>query len=133
MRGLSDAMFQTPDRTRRSRRLRSDMTGAESRLWSLLRARRFEGWKVRRQAPVAGFIADFFCPDLKLVIELDGGIHRLKEESDALRDLRIIQAGFAVIRFGNEAFLANPNGVLDAIRLRAAEMRKQPPHPSGSA
>ena len=106
------------------------MTLAETRLWSLLRNRRFEGWKFRRQTPVAGFIPDFFCPELKLVIELDGGIHRLREESDALRDLRITEAGFAVIRFGNEAFLKNPNVVLDAIRLRAAEMRKQPPHPS---
>lgn len=109
------------------------MTGVEARLWSLLRARRFDGWKFRRQAPVAGFITDFFCAELKLVIELDGGVHRLKEESDALRDLRITEAGFAVIRFGNETFLKNPNVVLDAIRLRAAEMGKQPPHPACSA
>src|SRR5690606_9968439 len=116
-------MFQSSDRTRRSRRLRSEMTLSEQPLWSLLRGRRFEGWKFRRQAPVAGFVADFFCPELKLVIELDGGVHRLREDEDALRDLRITQAGFAVIRFGAEAFLRNPNVVLDAIRLQAADMR----------
>ena len=109
------------------------MTMAETRLWSMLRDRRFEGWKFRRQTPVAGFVPDFFCPELKLVVELDGGIHRLKENEDASRDLRITQAGFAVIRFGNEAFLRNPNILLDAIRLRAAEMEKQPPHPACSA
>ena len=106
---------------------------AETRLWLMLRDRRFEGWKFRRQTPVAGFIPDFFCPELKLVIVLDGGVHRLKEDEDALRDLRITKAGFFVIRFGNEAFLRNPNILLDAIRLRAAEMEKQPPHPACSA
>ncbi|MGO4688392.1 endonuclease domain-containing protein [Brevundimonas sp. 2YAF1] len=65
-------MHQSPDRTRRARRLRADTTPAESSLWTLLRNRGFEGWKFRRQAPVAGYVTDFLCLDLKLVIELDG-------------------------------------------------------------
>ena len=117
-------MFQTPQRTRQARRLRADMTGAEARLWAMLRGRRFEGLKFRRQAPVAGAIPDFVCPELKLLIELDGGIHDLKVFKDAERDHRLAEAGFTVLRFGNEAFLRNPGIVLEAIRLHAAGQRK---------
>ncbi|MNS97229.1 hypothetical protein D3C86_1502290 [compost metagenome] len=126
-------MHQSPDRTRRARRLREELTPAETHLWSLLRNRGFEGWKFRRQAPVAGYVTDFLCPELRLVIELDGGVHRLREAEDALRDHRLAEAGFAIVRFSNEAFLHNPNILLDAIRLRAAQMGKSPPHPACSA
>lgn len=126
-------MHQTEDRTRFARRLRAESTHAEERLWALLRGRRFEALKFRRQAPVAGKIVDFLCPELKLVIELDGGVHDLRVVEDAERELLITQAGFLVLRSDNEAFLRNPNILLDAIRRRASEMRKRPPHPSGSA
>ncbi|WP_292061895.1 endonuclease domain-containing protein [Brevundimonas sp. UBA7664] len=126
-------MYQTGDRTRYARRLRADSTHAEDQLWALVRGRRFEGLKFRRQAPVAGKIVDFLCPELKLVVELDGGIHALRIVEDAERELLIAEAGFLVLRSGNEAFLRNPNILLDAIRLRASEMRNRPPHPSGSA
>ena len=126
-------MHQSPDRTRRARRLRGETTRAEDQLWTLLRGRRLEGLKFRRQAPVAGKIVDFLCPELKLVIELDGGVHDLRIVEDAERDLLIAEAGFLVLRSENEAFLRNPTILLDAIRLRASEMRTQPPHPSGSA
>jgi very-short-patch-repair endonuclease len=109
------------------------MTGAETHLWKMLRGRQFEGLKFRRQAPVAGSIADFLCPELKLIIELDGGIHRLREIEDAERDLKLAEAGFTVLRFENQTFLRNPNVLLDAIRQRAARVRSHPPHPSGSA
>ena len=132
MRGLS-AMHQSPDRTRRARRLRSDMTGAEDVLWSMVRGRKFNGLKLRRQAPLAGFVVDFFCPELKLVIELDGGVHDLKVFEDKARDDRLETAGYAVLRFKNSAFSNNPNIVPDAIRNHAAERLKHPPHPSGSA
>ena len=62
-------MHQTDDRTQRARRLRSEMTGAEAVLWEMLRGRRLDGLKFRRQAPVAGFVVDVFCPELRLVIE----------------------------------------------------------------
>ncbi|MGZ9099479.1 MAG: endonuclease domain-containing protein [Brevundimonas sp.] len=126
-------MHQTESRTRQARRLRTGMTGAEVQLWKMLRSRQFEGLKFRRQVPVAGSIADFLCPALKLVIELDGGIHRLREVEDATRDLKLAEAGFTVLPFGNEAFLRNPNDLLDAVRRQASSVRPHPPHPSGSA
>jgi len=109
------------------------MTGAETRLWAMVRNRQIDGLKFRRQAPVAGAIADFLCAELRLIIELDGGVHRLREAEDAIRDERLARAGFTVIRSGNEAFLNNPNDLLIAIRNHAAKMGKQPPQPSGSA
>ncbi len=132
MRGLS-AMFQTSDRTRRARRLRADVTSAEEALWSMLRGRRFQGLKFRRQAPVAGYVVDFLCAELRLVIELDGGVHDLHEAEDAARDSRIREAGFTVLRFRNGPFLANPSILLDAIHAHASKRLNHPPHPGGSA
>jgi type I restriction enzyme R subunit len=109
------------------------MTGAETILWNQLRNRGCDGFKFRRQTPLCGAVVDFFCAELKLVIELDGGIHGIKADSDSLRDARLTNAGFCVLRFRNQAFLNNPNVVLDAIRGHAAEMLIQPPHPTGSA
>ena len=126
-------MHQSPDKTRRARRLRSDMSLAETRFWQMVRDRKLDGMKFRRQAPLAGLTVDFYCAELKLVIELDGGVHRLREAEDAARDERLKSAGFGVIRVGNEAFLSNPNTLIAAIRRRAEQLGKRPPHPSGFA
>ena len=108
------------------------MTGAEVRLWALVRNRQFENLKFRRQTALAGAIVDFFCPELKLVIELDGGVHALRIVEDCERDLKLTEAGFTVLRFSNEGFARNPNDLLDAIRRHRTSL-SQPPHPSGSA
>ncbi len=95
------------------------MTPAEKAFWRLLRDRNFEHWKFRRQTQIGPWTADFCCYELKLVIELDGGIHRLKEDSDAERDADLHHRGFTVLRFDNGPALTNPNIVLDAIRAHA--------------
>ncbi|MGX1801154.1 DUF559 domain-containing protein [Brevundimonas naejangsanensis] len=125
-------MWQTPDRTRRARRQRRILTHAEEIFWRLVRDRRFDNLKFRRQTPVCGVICDFACMEIRLVVELDGGVHKLHEARDAERDARLEQTGFMVLRSGNEAFLSDPNVLLDAIRLRVAQMRTQPPQTSGS-
>ena len=115
----------TPEtQTARARDLRKRQTHAEATLWQYLRASRLDGLRFRRQHPIDRYFADFACVSLKLVIELDGGIHDLKIVEDAERELLIAEAGFLVLRSGNEAFLRNPNILLEAIRLRASEMRK---------
>lgn len=58
-----------------ARKLRTDMTDAERRLWSLLRNRRGGGRKFRRQHPIGPYIADFACVERRLIIEADGGQH----------------------------------------------------------
>jgi very-short-patch-repair endonuclease len=62
-----------------ARKLRKTQTPSERRLWQVLRNRKLLNFKFHRQYIVAGFILDFYCPVLKLGIEIDGKIHRLKE------------------------------------------------------
>src|SRR4051812_17571560 len=69
-----------------ARILRKSMTDAEKKLWYLLRDRRFEGYKFRRQYPVGKYIADFACTKHKLIIELDGGQHADRVLYDQMRD-----------------------------------------------
>jgi very-short-patch-repair endonuclease len=68
-----------------ARQLRKEMTPAEQILWDRLRGRRFQGLKFRRQHPLGRFIVDFYCAEHRLVIELDGGIHRHQQEYDQAR------------------------------------------------
>ncbi|MBN8551293.1 MAG: DUF559 domain-containing protein [Caulobacterales bacterium] len=110
------------------RSMRQSMTPAERVVWSLLRARGFRGFKFRRQERIDRWIVDFCCYKLRLVIELDGGVHRLKAAEDAARDADLERRGFTVLRFGNEAVLNSPGVVLAAIQTHA---EGPPPHPSG--
>ncbi|WP_183251245.1 endonuclease domain-containing protein [Brevundimonas basaltis] len=117
-------MLKPTERTRTAaRRSRREPTMAEAAVWELLRDRRLGDLKFRRQMPVGSYVADFCCPALKLIIELDGGVHRLRIDDDARRDAWLTAgAGFTVLRFENEAVLRNPAVVLDAVRAHAARM-----------
>ena len=116
------AMLKPTERTRTAaRRSRREPTRAEAAMWKLLRDRRLGDWKFRRQMPIGPYIADFCCPALKLIIELDGGVHVLRAESDAARDGWLTaKAGFTVLRFGNEVVLRDTALVLEAVRRHAA-------------
>jgi very-short-patch-repair endonuclease len=107
-------------RVRFARRLRQNMTDAETRLWQKLRGRRFRGYKFRRQMPIEGYIADFACVEAKLIIEVDGGQHGIKVETDDTRSATIATAGYLVIRFWNSEVLTNTEGVLDEIAIQLA-------------
>ena len=100
----------------RSRELRKASTPAEKIFWSHVRNRRFWGYKFNRQYVIRYdmdltlslfYIVDFHCHETKLVVEIDGGIHDTQIESDLLRENRIIDLGFQVIRFKNEEVLFN--------------------------
>ena len=120
-------MEKPPDRNRAfARRSRGAMTTTESALWTLLRDRRLHGVKFRRQVPIGPYVADFACHALKLVIEADGGVHRLREEADANRDAWLAEAGYTVLRFDNTMILRNPNLVLEAVRRHVEERRRHP-------
>ena len=84
---------------KRARQLRRSQTGCECRLWGALRKRRLEGIKFRRQHPIGPFIADFYSPALKLVIEVDGPTHEFTVAKDAARQYFIEQQGLRVLRF----------------------------------
>lgn len=94
--------------------MRREQTPAELALWQLLRGRQWAGLKFRRQAPVGVFIADFLCEKLRLVVELDGGVHDQPEqaERDRSRELYLQEVGYSVLRFRNEDVLEKPEQVL---------------------
>ncbi len=99
----------------RARRLRRDMTDAEQKLWSRLRARRFEKVKFRRQVPIGPFIADFCSHEHKLIIELDGGQHAEQEAYDGERTRYLERKGYRVIRFWDGEVLLELEKVLEQI------------------
>jgi uroporphyrinogen-III synthase len=104
------------------------MTPAEEKLWQLLRHRRLQKLKFRRQAPVSGYVADFYCHALRLVVELDGEVHAHPHQMvrDEDRDLNLWCRGYTVLRFSNRVLFEQPEAVLDQIAETAAEIvRKQ--------
>lgn len=99
----------------RARQLRQQQTSAEQMLWECLRARRLYGAKFRRQHNIGQFIADFYCHEALLVIELDGPIHQNKTEQDAERDAWMQACGLKVLRFTNERIVDDLESVLTEI------------------
>jgi very-short-patch-repair endonuclease len=96
-----------------ARQLRQKSTFAEKRLWRLLRDRRFNGFKFRRQYPCGKYFLDFYCPEARLAIELDGGEHGFPErrQKDAVRDEFLKANGIKVLRFWNRYLLAELRSV----------------------
>ncbi|MFT4249219.1 MAG: endonuclease domain-containing protein [Pseudomonas sp.] len=101
-------------KTSSARALRGRMTDAEHRLWYRLRDRRLFGCKFRRQCPIGPYVVDFACLERHLVIELDGSQH-LGSRADSRRDAFLADKGFAVLRFWNNAALANTDTVCGEI------------------
>ena len=64
-----------------------------------------EGYQFLRQRPIENYIVDFFCKDLKLIIEVDGFYHRFKKKRDKIRDQRLMELGFSILHFDNEEVL----------------------------
>ncbi|MCK4356755.1 DUF559 domain-containing protein [Candidatus Bipolaricaulota bacterium] len=102
-----------------SRELRKTQTPAEEIMWELLRDRRLMGAKFRRQHQIGDYIADFYCHDHKLVVELDGGVHRTQEAKDAKRDAYLESLGLTVLRFPNDEVLDAVERVLSQIAQAA--------------
>jgi very-short-patch-repair endonuclease len=105
-----------------AREMRNDGTKAEAILWLRLKSRQVKGWKFRRQHPLSRFIADFYCHEKKLVVELDGSVHDSKEhqEMDKVRTGILNEMGIKVIRFRNEEVIENVEIVVAKI-INAAE------------
>ena len=111
----------------RAKGMRSQPTEAEHRLWQVLRAHRFSGYKFKRQVPIDFYIADFVCFAARLIIELDGGQH-LGSATDVKRDAFLRSQGFRVVRIWNNDLLTNEEGVAELI---LSALRSPPlPNPS---
>ncbi len=120
---------------RRARAMRRNPTRSEGRVWSWLRNRRFIGYKFRRQVPIGHYIIDFYCAELKLVIELDGTHHRSPgtDEYDDRRTAYLRRRGLHMLRIPNEQLIRDSEIVVEMIQaaidqcLRSRE--NVPPHP----
>ena len=108
-----------PSLKEKRRDLRKNQTDAEKLLWARLRNKQLLGNKFYRQYSVGAYILDFYCPDHRLAIELDGGQHAAEEKQmyDEVRSAFLKSEGIAVVRFWNNDVMQNLNGVL----LRIAE------------
>ena len=103
--------------TKLARDLRAKATPAGALFWELVRDRRFLELKFRREHQIGDYIADFYCADKKLVIELDGDVHETSERKakDQKRDAYLRSLGMTVLRFSNERLLSHPEVVLAEI------------------
>ena len=110
------------------RRLRSNMTGPETRLWSALRARQLQGMKFRRQHGIGPYIVDFYCPEQSLVIEIDGDSHADADQivRDQLRNKYFQSLGLRVIRYFNNDIVKNLAGVLEDLADKLASGSTSP-------
>ena len=103
-----------------SRSLRKNMTDAEMLLWSKLKGKQLKGFQFYRQKIIDNYIADFYCPKSKLVIEVDGGQHYSAEgrEKDRKRDDYMASVGIAVLRFSDREVLVQLDVVIEKIWSR---------------
>jgi very-short-patch-repair endonuclease len=105
-----------------ARDLRGRETRAERMLWAMLRDRRLNGIKVRRQHPIDRYVLDFYCADVRLAIELDGEIHHNQLEMDTFRTRYLEACGIKVIRFRNGQVFTDLASVLDQITSTYSEL-----------
>ena len=111
---LEDISAPKPRIAGLAKTMRRAPTEAERKLWRALRQIELHGSHFRRQVVVEGFIADFACHQLKLIIEVDGGQH-CESAADARRTAVLAAAGWRVVRVWNSDVLRNIRGVVEAI------------------
>jgi len=92
------------------------MTSAKKILWLKISKKQLNGFRFRRQHSIGRYIADFYCHDLRLIVELDGNIHYETKEYDTDRDEFLKACGYTVLRFQNDEILNSLDDVLDRIK-----------------
>lgn len=107
----------------RARENRKNPTPAESLIWNkVLRHRQFECHKFARQKPIGRYIVDFYCAELRLVVEIDGDSHAAQAAYDEKRTQALNQLGLTVIRYANRDVLSNLEGVFEDFSSRVAQL-----------
>jgi very-short-patch-repair endonuclease len=108
-----------------AKRMRREPSAVEAALWKLLRDRRLEGLKFRRQVPIGRYVADFVCLRHRLIVEADGPFH--DAQSDAVRDAWLRSQGFDILRFDNSVIGTQRERVLAQIANAALSRSERPP------
>ena len=116
-----------PEELTERRSLRTNGTKEEAMMWKVLKNRQVSGVRFRRQFSVGAYILDFYCPELKLCIELDGAGHYNSEglRHDYVRDKYLSELGIRVLRFENRAVLKMQPVMLAEIEAVIAELREK--------
>jgi len=116
--GMSEHIFNRKHLKTRRKELRTEGTAAEAVLWKQLHKRKLAGKKFRRQQSIGPYIVDFFCPECRLIVELDGAPHYgiLDDNYEAERSAYLEQLGLKIIRFENRIILHNLEAVLETIQ-----------------
>ena len=107
-----------------ARKLRENMTLSEVLLWNQLKQKKMKGYDFHRQKPIDKYIVDFFCPKLKLIIEIDGEAHIYKGSEDVKRQDRLESLGFHFLRFKDIDIKKNIKDVLASIENWIEEYEK---------
>lgn len=117
----------TPSVRKRSKQLRRAQTPAEKTLWRALKNRQLGGYKFRRQHPIGSYILDFYCAQVKLVIELDGCTHKNQQEYDNDRTQWLNDHNYEVLRFPNHQIHSNLDQVTTKILQMCQSQEKNDP------
>ncbi len=119
-------LYNKSSEEEKRRQLRQNITKAEKILWEKVKDRQIEDCKFRRQYSVAEFVIDFYSPELKLAIEIDGDSHFQNgaAEYDKERQVFIESTGIRFIRFTNDDVYNNLSGVLEYIAQNIRDLRK---------
>ena len=108
-------MLDESDKRDFARHLRQQMNEYEAALWVRLRNRKQCRFKFRRQHPIGNYVADFWCPVARVVVELDGCSHAETKEHDAIRDAWMVERNIVVLRFNNRRLEESLERVLQEI------------------
>ena len=111
-------LYNQKDLKEKRKELRSNSTSAEAVLWSMLKGKQIEGKRWRRQFSIGYYILDFYCPEIKLAIELDGNEHYtvIGKFNDERREEYLKSLGITIIRFENKDIWYSTEHVIETIR-----------------
>ena len=114
-----------PENRRLAKIMRRSMTNAEMRLWQRLKKPGLEGMRFRRQCPIGSYIVDFFCPEKRLIVKVDGDQHSRDSigRADAERTAWLEAKGYSLLRFWNIEVFENIEAVCEAILAVSYEER----------
>jgi very-short-patch-repair endonuclease len=119
--------------TKYAKALRKKSTLSEVLLWKRIKNKQIKNYKFRRQVPIDNYIVDFYCHELKLVIEVDGGSHYENEEYDRQREMKLYKLGLNILHIVDRRIKRNIEGVIWEIEDWIGNAKPSPPlsgHPS---
>jgi len=121
-------LYNLTELKQRRRNLRKNQPSPETLVWNVIRNRQISGCKFKRQYSIGTFIVDFYCPEIKLAIEIDGDNHYLQGVAikDHSRQIYLEKFGIAFLRFTNLEVSSNLEGVAEVIGQFIAELKTSP-------